>query len=230
MGSMTRVEMETEIRGFLGGRSDLDSRLANILDLSQKRMVRLHNFHELEKLSYEAMSYTADKDVDKFMSLPGSIRKVRTIRLISGTDSRLLTGKSRRAFDKFIPYPQEYATGKPEIYTRWKDVIEFWRIPDEAYRVELRWTKWPALLALSTDTAELENMDDILILLASSWCLLSLGKEDRATKLWQIYRRELKNAIGEDADQEDINITPEGVNTGVISGGGNYWADPFYNG
>ncbi len=227
MGTLTRSELVEELKGFFGNRDDItDARYVRWLNLAQSRISRLADWEELEKLSYDTTSNTGDKDVDKFLALPQNTKEIMSVRLISDTESRKLTGYVYKEFDAAIPYPQRYATGKPTIYTHWAGQLELWRIPDAAYRIEIRRIVRPTVFDLSSDNAsDLREKDDAILMLAASWGHASLRNNEDARYYWRIYASMINESLGEDKERPDMDIV--GFREQGELKSSTPWADPF---
>jgi len=228
MGTLTRSELVTEVSAFFADRDDISTaRYITWLNIAQQRIARVHNFEELEGLNTSlSTSYTGTPADDKFVTLPSTVRKIHDIRLIDGSESRKLQGFLYKEFDKRIPYPEKYATGKPSIYTKWAGKLELWKIPDAAYDLDIRITAWPTAFNASSDVAsDLDEKDDALIMLAVSWGYLSLRNMEDANKFWAIYKNMLNDIVGEDIEQPSIELVGDTMDEAGIPS--QYWKDPF---
>jgi len=232
MGTLTLNELKSEIRTALGGRTDQDSRLTRALNLAQKRIARVRLWDELFVKLSEPLTITGTPSTDKIYNLPTDIRDLLTVRIIDPNNSsraRRLQKLVYTKFDKQIPEPERYIIGIPSIYTRFKNTIELWKIPDAAYRIELRYSKWPAEFSDSNGSAvsELENKDDLLIYAALVYINKSLGRPEAADNWERDYLRSLRDAVAEESDEPDLDL----VNSNDISiGPVDYWKDPFTRG
>ena len=228
MGTLTQTELQDEVRSALGGRTDLDSRMTRGLNLSQMRIARLSRWEELEAIYTGSTAYTGTPADDKFLALPTNLRDVYSVRLIDGTNSRKLTRLTNRIWDRRIPAPEALATGRPRYYTLHRNVMEFWKVPDAAYSVTIRAVEWPTAFTTSDLSAvsDLDQKDDMIIALTTSWFYMTLGNEEMANKWWRIYRNMAIAAGAEESEKPDLDVLP---NAGVSSGGtpGDYYADPF---
>lgn len=232
MGTLVLADLKTEIRSALGGRTDTESRLTQVINLCQDRIARIGRWDELYNTVDETMTYTGTPATDKVYALPSNIRDVLSIRIIdpnNSTRARKLRKFTFKRFDKMIPEPERYTTGIPSIYMKYKKNIEFWRVPDQAYRIIIREILWPSPLSDASPTAvsDLEKKDDMIIALAVSYFFNSLGKEERSQYWWRIFQRMLKEAIIEQDDEPDLDIEqPREVRIGAAD----YWKDPFVRG
>jgi len=186
MGTLLKSELINEVSKFFADRSDIDAaRYVLWLNLSQQRIARLKVWEELQGLDTSLVTVAGDK----FVSEPSNIRKIYTLRLIDGDNSRFLNGKPQKAFDKLIPLPSQHAEGRPSIYTRWAGKFELYQVPDLVYNLELRYSKWATAFTTGADiVSDLNEKDDALIMLTVSWGFLTLRNIEDATKYWRIYK------------------------------------------
>jgi len=224
MGTLLKSDIIAEATAFLGNRADItDARYVRWLNLAQMRIARLKVWEELQALDTSLVTVASDK----FITEPSNIRKIYTFRLIDGSNSRILTGKPPKSFDQAIPLPSRFAEGRPTVYTRWAGKIELYKVPDAVYSLDMRYSKWPTAFTTGADiVSDLEEKDDALIMLMVSWGFLSLRNLEDATIYWKVYRDMINDAATEDVERPDIDIKPEGLSSGSISGN-NPWQDPF---
>ena len=150
MGTLTLDNIKTEMRASLGGRTDLDSRLTTVINLAQMRIARKHRWEELEALYTNTTAFTSTPASDKFLALPANVRDIYSVRLIDGSNSRKLTRVPNRTWDKRLPEPEYYATGRPTLYTLRRNIMELWKVPDAAYSLEAFGIFWPATFSDAT--------------------------------------------------------------------------------
>jgi hypothetical protein len=233
MSILTLAEIKTEIKRGLGGRADLDNRMDNIVDLSQLRIARLHDFDELRMRETATTVVTADEEADKVISFPTltntRIRKIYSIRrkvsgqLLAGKLIRVLTKK----WDRVIPEPEYYSRGYPTHYTWYQNnEFELWRVPDAAYTLVIRLSRWPYQVATTGEgnPIDLENVDDLVINLSLSYAFHSLGRSDKAREFFGIYRAMAAEALIEDTT--DLDQAMAGMSMSGISASRGY-DDPF---
>ncbi len=228
MGTMTLTQLEDEMRSHLGGRTDLDTRLPQALNIAQTRIARISRWEELEAIYTGTTAFTSTPADDKFLALPSSVRDVYSVRLIDGFNSRKFTRVPNKTWDRKVPAPQAYATGRPSLYTVHRNVMEFWKVPDAVYNLECRTVDWPTAFAAASPTAvsDLDQKDDMIIALATSWMYMSIKNADMARKWWAVYSGMLNDALGEEMEKPDLDILPD-VGAGATSAAVPYYQDPF---
>lgn len=221
MGTLTFTELQDEVRSALGGRTDLNARLPRAINLAQERLARIHDFDEMETISTTAISNTGSDD-DRFLTLPAK-REVFSIIRLDGAQSKKLKQRTTRFWDSRIPMPEYWTRNRPEEYVLWGDKAEIWPMPNAAYSIRIRWSKWPTALVTGSSTSEFLQKDEILIELALIYLLNSLGKEQDADKHKNTVATLLAEAINNDDTKPDLDIEPG--HGGVLIG--DPWVNPF---
>ena len=242
MGDMTRTQFITEIADSVGKKrlataqsgAALEDRLINYLNWAQKRMARMHNFYELD------VTIETSVTVDGVLTYPmvsgtnnlGLTRPkdIQSIRLIDSENSRHLTRRHYRWFDKAYPYPANYTEQRPSIYVRHGNNLLLFRIPDDEYSLYIRYTQWPADFAAASSTSSFENKDQVLLAAGIMETYLAL-EEYADAKIW------FDRFIGlfDDArqvDLQDVDWEPQGEPFNASGGGyrsGEPWLDPYGN-
>lgn len=235
MSILTLTEIKTEVSATFASRSDIDSRLNNVIDLAQLRISRLHDFDELRQSATVDTVVTSDAEADKIISFPSitdsRIRKVYSMRLISSSGTitaRKLRKILPKKWDLEIPEPEFYSRGPPTHYTSFEiNQFELWKVPDAVYTIKIRVSRWPKSVATTGEGSviDLQNVDDLVINLATSYLYHSLGREDKGKAFFGIYRGLAKEALIEDVTDYDESMS--GIN---LSGGGfgtRGYDDPF---
>ena len=69
MSVLTIAQIKSEIRVILGGRTDGDSRLNGVINMSNQRLSRLYDFDELRGRATLTTVVTANAADDKYISL-----------------------------------------------------------------------------------------------------------------------------------------------------------------
>ena len=223
----------------LGSTTALSSaQITRYINLAQIRVARAHDFQELRELSSVTLGYTGVAATDKVIDLPTLLgtslfRDVYDFVIVDGSNSLRLEALTPQGYDAQIPYPEQFATGRPTVYSVWTaESVLLWRVPDEAYDAKIRWLRWPTPLANDADVVDFDNKDELLIHLTLSFVQSLRLENERSLYHWQIYQRLLTEAIAEDRRKPDLLIVrPTFLPLPRVSPvPPNYWADPFYKG
>jgi len=236
MSLLTLADLKTEIKQGLGGRTDLDTRMDNIIDLMQLRLARLKDFDELRQIESTTTPITSIAADDKVITFPtladARIRKIYSLRRFAPNDETL-TGKLIKVlpskWDAQIPEPEFWSRSWPTHYTVWENnKFELWHVPDIVYTLQIRLSRWPKKVSVTGEgnPIDLENVDDLIIHLALSYAYWSLGRTDRAKDFFGIYRGLAKDALIE--DDTDLDEAMAGVKVPVDTfQGSRGYDDPF---
>lgn len=228
MGTLTLAELKTELRVILSGQSDFEPRLTSALNLSQMRIARAHRWEELETLYTNTTGFTSTPADDMYLTFPSDVRDIYSVRLQDDANSRKLVRVPNRSWDKRIPDSTYLATGRPSHYTLYRNVMEFWPVPDAAYNLIARGIMWPTAFVTATPSAvsTLDEKDDMLIALTASWLLRSVGEVEKSNNWFVVYKNSLAAAIDEDVEKPDLDY-PVGFKDDADVLSGNYPANPF---
>lgn len=227
MGTLTFLELKNEIKSFHGDRGDFDTRLNAIINLSQMRIARLSIFEELNaNVIGGDLTKTADIAADKVYTLPTNLRSIYAIKvyLASGDRYKKLVGKDSKSFDEMFVRPEEISRNMPTFYHRWGSVIEMFPVIEQDYKIDVRFSKWPAVLSADGDFSDFDQKDDAIITLSASWMFMTLKKKEDANFLWTVYRNMMKDILGEDRESKDIKYGLTGLVDAPI---GNGYDEPF---
>ena len=119
------------------------------------------------------------------LAKPDECRYIYDVRLIDGSMSRKLISMSPRMTDLYVPFGQQNSAGRPTHYTEWKDWLQLNKIPDDTYVIKIRYYKWQTKFTSTTSTAEIENIDDIIINAAAMYVWKILGEPEQAAIMEQ---------------------------------------------
>ena len=153
-------------------------------------------------------------------------KDILSIILHDDFNSRKLDSVQVQSIDKTVAYPEGYAEGKSELYTKVGDYVELIRIPDAVYDLYVRYYQWP--LVLTTDDAECSytNIDSTIIALSRDIFISLRGglPLDYVAKA----KGYLKIASGDDRTSPDDLPIARGFNSsGKVKYTGEYWNNPY---
>ena len=235
--AMNRTQFVTEICDVVGKRitasavsgTTLESRVQKYLNWAQARIARFYSFHELNVL--KTTCATVD-GVKRYPLTAGTSnlgltrpKDISSIRLIDGEYSRKLIRWSTRKFDTKYPRPENFATGRPSLYMRDGDNIEFFKVPGDAYTLYIRYPQWAVDLTSDTQVSDFKDKDQLIITAGVFETYFALEEYGDA-KIW--YARFLGQLTDAVRASGDIDWEPqaspgddEGYKSGVP------WADPY---
>jgi hypothetical protein len=227
MGTLTLTELKDEITRALGNRTDMADRLTRFLNLAQQRIARIHDFEELQQITDSTFVITANATTDKKLSF-ANLREIHSFRVLNDSESIKLKQVSTRLWDKTIPQPEYFSRGVPSHYTIWQRTAEMWKVPDQAYDYQIRWTSWPTDFSDASPSAvsDYNLKDELLIQLSSAYAFDSLSKTVEADRKYKNVGALMQEALLMDAKEPDLEFAPSKE---VFKDFGNpeYWRDPF---
>lgn len=215
--AMTQNEMVTEVANIIGRDStslsadqttSYSDRIKQWLYWSHLTMARVYAFPELDA---DPISYTlgTSTNVYTFATLAlGSVRQIMGITVIDGTSSIKLTQKLARTFAEDHPNVSADAHRKPYYYTIYGKRIEFDRISDSTYSIQVRVNNFPSNFASGSSASVYELKDDVIIAGAVTHAYISLQEKDDAADWAKIFVGRLQASIGHHLDPVDWE--PEG--------------------
>lgn len=127
-------------------RNDLGNKIAMFIQLSENAMYS-NGIQPLKVRSMETVSTAAT--AGQYVELPPDFESARSVRLVLGDSS----GELRfQAPEQLFKNP---ATGKPLFYTIVGNEIQFGRVPDSAYTLEIQYFRKAAPLTTANQTNEI---------------------------------------------------------------------------
>ena len=229
MGTFAELKRQVSLRlDRIDGRTNLivEQAINDVL----KIIARVKDFDELVVLDTTSASTVADQKsyhlVNDFaLTRP---KDIYSMRLMDDSDSRKLTFVPTTDLDSAIPYTEQSGTGKPYYYTLRGLNVEMYRIPDAAYHLYIQYSQWPAVLVNDTDETEIDNIDDVIVALASD-ASVSMLDGSGSVDWFQRASALLQGAVKEQVEMPDKVFIAKPFSTRK-SVPGEYWRDPFYKG
>lgn len=149
MAIATYSDLCTAVANWLGGRSDLTSRIPEFIALAEAKFNRSLKCPQMETRSYTTVNTSSTEP--EFVSLPGDFQTMRRIRLSGVTGKPQLSFVSQTQGDQ-IRYSRHNTTGRPAYFTVFGNEIELIPTPDSAYELEMVYrANIPALASNSTN-------------------------------------------------------------------------------
>lgn len=208
----------------------LQDRVVNYLNWGQRRIARNYSFDELNTLHTTA---TTVADVKRYPLMAGTnnlglsrVKDISSIRLIDSENSRKLERWSYRKFDRLYPRPANYAAARPRIYIKWGNVIEMFRIPNDAYTLHIRYPQWPQELTSGAQTSDFTNKDELLITTGVLETYLALEEYGDARIWYEKFLGQLSNAVRAEGDV-DWEPEAEPFMSEAKYRSGEPWTDPY---
>lgn len=185
---------------------------------------------KVDLLQYDLTSVTVANQ--QTYSFPTGLRRVFTLRLLDGLNSRKLKCIMPWEADKNVPNASSTTTQRSMFYIPYMNTLTFqlFPIPDGVYTLELRCSKFPADMANTTDISSLINCDDAIIAYATMFAFRWLQELKDANE-WESYGNRIIKEIKENNDdaQQYIDWDPaaEGFSVNGQVYTGDYVNNPF---
>jgi len=145
----TYTELQSAVSNWLGGRSDLTSRIPEFITLCEAKLNRELRSTQMDTRSYTAVN-TANTEPE-FITLPGDFQTMRRVRLSGETGKPALEFVSPQQMDSFR-YDRANVSGVPAYYTIFGTEMELFPTPDDDYTLEIIYrANIPALASNSTN-------------------------------------------------------------------------------
>jgi len=237
--AMTSAQIITEICDVVGksttasavSATELQVRVLNYLNMAQQRIARAYSFNELKTIKTDSVTVDTVKTYPletgtNNLGLTG-IKDIESIRLIDSENSRKLKRWSYRKYDKKFPYPENYSTDRPHMYVRYGDNIELFKIPNDAYTLYIRYSKWATALTNTATSPDFLEKDQLLIAAGVLETYLAFEEYVDAKIWYERYSGLLYDAISGDSTMTDWDPLPEGFGEGSGAVSGAPWLDPY---
>ena len=218
--------LRLEIQRLLGGRDDPETQAiirANFNHV-QRMLARGHRWPELEATH---MASLVSRQRDYTHGNLGLIRFHKHYSLVLATPGmvgRLLDYVTPAEWDTTIgAQAPTAAMGRPHLFTYWRKAFSFFRTPDSAYPLVIRYYQYPPSVINDASPIVFENIDELLVFATVGYCWASLGEIELAMT-WQRRAAEIAQGIKVDS-REILDWTPPTERRRLPVS--EYWRDPF---
>jgi hypothetical protein len=236
--ALTCLQIVTEIGDIVGKNLPatapsgalLSTRILMYLNWAQRRIAKHHTFWALQKTKENAATVA---DIKTYPLESGTnnlgltnVSKINTVKLMDSENSRKLEYWLYRKFDKFIPRPENYTTGRPSVYTRWQNNLILYRIPDAVYTLEIKYGVFPTNLTSDSQLHDFgEDKDELLVTAGVLETYLALQEYGEAKNWYELFIGQLEDAVKSE-DESDWEPDGESYSKPGYSSG-SPWSDPF---
>lgn len=221
-------EFEDKVCKILG-RSDAQTRglVVVMTNAVQRMLARMHRWKDLEmskdttlvigKYEYTLLELGI-QDSDLHMK-PYSVVLVET-----GSTGVPLEFVTPAEWDMNIkPYLYSSGGGRPHCYSMWGRKYSFYKVPDKAYSLVIRYYKYPTDVGGMGSTLAFEDCEDLMLFAVAGYCWSSLEEYELAS-MWLKRAGEVLRSL--QIEEREIFDLPKmvGGNTRAIN---EYWNNPF---
>lgn len=166
-------------------RNDVASRLDDFIDLAESEMNRWLRIRDMEKRS------TAQTN-GRFLSLPPSFVEMRRLRIVSGSQYYEILSKTPESL--YV----SAESGIPKGYTI-NTQIEFDRVPDSTYTVEMEYYASPSAISATTTTNAVLTRFPSIYLFGALWALYQWAlQEDKSDYFYNKFMNAVQSANRQD--------------------------------
>ena len=167
-------------------RDDLGVKVPDFIQLAENAMYS----NEVEVLAIRGMEMTlTSATTGQYVALPTDFESARSVRLVTGDNGGELRFQAPEQMRKQV------ATGKPTFFTVIGNEIQFDRVPDSAYTLEIQYyRKEPSLSTLVQTNAILTNHPSIYLYGALAQVYFFSQDEQQALKYTQLFISAIKGA------------------------------------
>jgi len=206
----------------------LQTRALMYINFGQKRIARHYNFHELDNLQDSAATVDTVKRYPMVSGTNnfGLIRPkdIYSVRLMDSENSKVIQRRHRRWFDKHYPRPENYSGGRPDIYIRDGNYLEFFRIPNGTFDIYIRYPQWPTDLTTGS-SSDFENKDQMIITAGIFETYFALEEYIDAKVWYEKFLGQLHDAVRAEGDVDWEPVAEGSGDFGYTSA--SPWIDPY---
>lgn len=165
-------------------------------------------------------------------AFPPQIRRIFTMRLLDGLNSRKLACVLPWEMDRKVPSPSSLTSARSWFYVPFKETLTFqlFPLPDNVYTLELRCSQYPTDLVTATSVSQYTNCDDAIVAYATMFAFRWLQETSDAAD-WMRYGDEIVDMIRENADEAhryaDWSPSPDGFSVNGTDAVGDWVNNPF---
>ena len=167
-------------------RDDLGVKIPDFIQLAENAMYS----NEVEVLAIRGMEMISTAaTAGQYVALPTDFESARSVRLVTGDNSGELRFQAPEQMRKQV------ATGKPTFFTVIGNEIQFDRVPDSAYTLEIQYyRKEPSLSDLVQTNAILTSHPSIYLYGALAQIYFFSQDQEQALKYTQLFISAIKGA------------------------------------
>lgn len=217
ISAMTQDEAVSEVANIIGRdktslsadqATTYENRIKQWLYWSHLTIARLYAFPELDA---DPVAYTlgTSTNIYTFATLGLTrVRQILGITVIDSTRSEKIPQRLWRQFQEDFPYPAAQSTRKPSVYTIYGQRVEFDRISDSTYTLQIRINQLPQNYTSGSAASSYINKDDLIIAGAVAHAYVSLQEIEDAKHWAGVFNDRFRAIIGPELDPGDWE--PEG--------------------
>lgn len=232
-GVLTRTQIEAEILDNIAKAGTLTLQSGTTLGTRVTiwaNRAQLWIARRADLLQYVATAATVANQ--QSYAMPNGLRKLYTMVLQDGLESRKITCVLPMEFDGKVPLPSSQLAQRSWFYVPYQDTQTFdlFPIPDAAYTLRLRYSLYPSDFTAATAVSQYTNCDDAIIAYGTMFAFRWL-QELKDAASWASYGDEIITKVIENYEEStmfpDWSPTAEGFSINSAYFTGEYYNNPF---
>lgn len=230
-GVLTRAELEKEALDNIAKSGVLTLQSGTTLATRMTTWVNRAQLWIARRADILQKTYTASTVTSQqTYVLPSVLRRLYTIRLVDGLNSRKLTCVLPWEMDRKLPYPPAQTTGISVFYVPYSDsfTFELYPIPDAAYTLILRAGIYPTDFASSIAVSQYTYCDDAIIAYATMMAFRWL-QELKDASVWEKHGNDIIDSVAENFDESSMYPDWAPTSEGFSIQGDGFIGDPQNN-
>ncbi|MBW1996420.1 MAG: hypothetical protein JRJ29_00505 [Deltaproteobacteria bacterium] len=192
---MTFSELKTQVKNNLGGRTDKDSIIAQMINFAVQQMAKAVNWNDLRQI----VTGTTLSSGDHTVSLPSNIRLLTGMRIVADgtTNYQIVEVIDQKEFENKYPDPVPTVSGTPVEATVYGRTIYFDKKADQDYNLYLYARVYPTDMSDDDDEPSMTGVDHMIIALATALMYLHLKQPESASVWFDLYKAFQADAMNE---------------------------------
>lgn len=167
-------------------RNDLGTKIADFIILAEHAMYS----NDAEPLKVRSMTTISTALTDgQYIALPDDFESARSVRLVTSDNGGELKFQSPEQMQKQV------STGRPKFFTIVGNEIQFDRVPDSEYTVEIQYYRKATSISVTNQTNEILTSHPAIYLYGALAQIFSYSQDDQqASKYGQLFIGAIKGA------------------------------------
>tara|TARA_R110002110_G_C13361597_1_gene709477 strand:- start:734 stop:1354 length:621 start_codon:yes stop_codon:yes gene_type:complete len=167
-------------------RDDLGTKIPTFIQLSENAMYS----NEIELLTVRSMEIVSTAVTEgQYLALPPNFESARSVRLVTGDDGGELRFQAPEQMRKYV------ATGRPAFFTVVGNELQFDRLPDSGYTVEIQYYRKAEALSDLVQTNEILTSHPSIYLYGTLAQIYFYSQDqEQALKYTQLFISAIKGA------------------------------------
>lgn len=204
-GVLTRTQIENEALDNVAKRGSLT--LQSGTTLAARMTIYVNRAQLLIARKADLLQYTATASTiasQQSYALPTGLRKLFSLVLQDGLESRKLKCIMPMEFDGKVPLPSSQTTSRSWFYVPYKDseTFDLFPLPDDTYTLKMRYSLYPSDFTSATAVSQYTNCDDALVAYSTMFAFRWL-QELKDASYWEKVGNDIIKLVEENYDESE---------------------------